>query len=429
MLGYGVARQIFNLDTDAAKYQCYALAFWNGTEALHHLPPLQCSFINHPVQGPTPMMRTTIVREMQRLGLPSALVEAVAAQSSSQPYHALPHEYPLLAVFVFLPALAAPAAWYQVAFALWMALVAVAIYLLLLRNAGRGAALAFVLYLALGSWVTALTRFDLVPAALTFIALLCAERARWRWAFVLLALATMLKFYPLVLVLPFFIAQQKEDQHRWFSWRRWLPLAAFVAVCALLMLMSLCLSVEGTLGPLSYFGDRPIQIESSLASALRLVSAVVNSPLHYAYSFGSRNVSGTLSPIVTRVGTGVEVAALLMVYGLQWRGTIRLSLAVLVTLLVVIVTGKVFSAQYLIWLLPLVAYVGGWRWPWLLGWGSISLLTTLIYPFIYDRGKYPFGYYLPELHTTIVVRNVLLLVFTCALVYWGMRSHRRGEVR
>src|SRR5450759_3818529 len=52
--------------------------------------------------------------------------------------------------------------------------------------------------------------------------------------------------------------------------------------------------------------------------------------------------------------------------------------------MVVIVTGKVFSPQYLIWLIPLLAYSGASSRMWWLIWGATSLLTIAIYPGYYS---------------------------------------------
>src|SRR5437588_10653707 len=41
----GASWQIFWLNTDAARYQCYALTFWLGGHAANLLPPMQCAFL------------------------------------------------------------------------------------------------------------------------------------------------------------------------------------------------------------------------------------------------------------------------------------------------------------------------------------------------------------------------------------------------
>ena len=213
LLYCGASWQLFHLRTDAAKYQCYAVAFWQGTPTLRNLPSGQCEFITHPS---TPLISSqAVIHKMQAYGFPAFLISFVKSQSPMQPLRALPHEYPLLTIVPFSHGLTAPSRWYQVAFAIWMGLFAGLIYFVLKRFNSRGAAIAFALYLVVGSWATAEGRFDLIPAGFTLVALICAERSRWKWAFAMLALATLFKFYPLVLLIPFFIAQQKQASGKW----------------------------------------------------------------------------------------------------------------------------------------------------------------------------------------------------------------------
>ncbi len=413
------------LNSDATRYQCYVFAFWNGTQALSRLPATQCEFLTHPSDQTATKAHNALIESMRRHGLPDRAVTFVAIQSSTQPYHVLPYEYPLLAVLSFSLGLITPLPWYQEAFAFWMLCIATGLYLLMLHRRSRGTALAFAIFLAAGCFVTALGRFDLLPTACTFGALLCAERVKWRWAFFLLALATMIKFYPVVLLVPLLIVQQRQQKETW--WHGYLPLAIFIITCAIITVLSLAVNVEGTIAPLTYFGQRPLQIESVSASIVWLISTIGGYPLMYAFSYGSRNVFSQFSAIFMQGGSILSLAGLCFVYWLQWRRKITLALTFLLTLLIVMVTGKVFSAQYLIWVTPFVAYVGGWNRKWLLSWGCISLLTTLIYPFLYNRVRYTFGPGLPEFYTTIFVRNGLLLLFTCLLLYLSVRNRFRVD--
>lgn len=418
LLYFGASWQIFKTYTDAARYQCYALAFWQGMPALHLLPASQCSFMTKLDTGVTLITRNTIVQTMQHLGFPTALVQFVAAQSPALPYHALPHEYPLLTLLPFTPALLGPLYWYQVIFAVCMALFVAAIYLLLVRFHSRKAALACALYLIVGAWATALGRFDLIPSLLTLLALFCAVRARWNWSFALLALATLFKFYPAVLVVPFLIAQQRTQQGKWYALRRWGPLGVFVLVCIVVVVASLLLSVENTLAPLAYFGSRPVQVESLPASLLWLLSLLVKKPLTYGYTFGSLNMYSPFSSAVSLGVTILTLGGVLYTWWLQWRARIDLAIASLLTLLVIIATGKVFSPQYLIWVVPLVAYVGGMKVRWLIPWLLIGALTTWIYPYIYITvpGGLMFVPYDGRFFAATTARNILLLGFVLSLL-------------
>src|SRR5207302_5353942 len=116
--------------------------------------------------------------------------------------------------------------------------------------------------------------------------------------------------------------------------------------------------VEGTLKPLTYFGDRPIQVESLPASLMWLTSLVTGLPLTFKFTYGSLNMFGSPAQIIGSLSTPLLLVGLVYTYWLQWRGKIDLATSSLLTLLLVIGTSKVFSPQYLIWVAPLVAYVG-----------------------------------------------------------------------
>ncbi len=419
LLFYGASWQMFRTYTDAAKYQCYAFTFWYGFPRAVQQLKAGCSFLTDPRQYPASLSQATIVSKLRAYHVPVALVHFVAAQSSNVPLHSLPREYPLLMIIPFTLAMIAPMHWYQVAFALWMALVIVVVYFILLRWRSRRAALAFALYLVIGAWSTALGRFDLLPSALTLCALLCALRMHWNWAFALLALATMCKFYPLLLLLPFLLAQQSALHSKWYAWQRWRSLCLFLALCAALTLVSLSLSVSGTLEPLSYFGTRPVQIEALSASLLWVLSRVSLGSLTYAYTFGSLNVESPLAAGISPLLALLLLLGLFYTCWLQWRAKIDLASASLLALLIVMVTGKVFSPQYLIWVVPFVAYIGECDLRWLLPWGLLGLLTSCIYPYIYFLTptllKVPL---LPLFYPVTTLRNVLLLGLVLYLLFY-----------
>jgi hypothetical protein len=422
LLYYGASWQIFRVHTDAAKYQCYAVAFWQGLPALRHFSTQQCGFITDP--GPA------FVSAMHRLGFSEELIHFVATQNAIGPFHALPHEYPLLALAPFsLGLVASSQSWYQVAFALCMALVAALIYLLLVCYRSRRAAVVCAIYLVAGGWGTAAGRFDLVPSAFTLIAVTCAAAKRWNWAFATLALAILLKLYPVVLLPPFLIAQQMESRTRWYRWRKLVPLGVFIAVCTVVTALSLCLSVQETLAPLGYFQHRPFQIESSWASLFWLLQTPSH-PLHLEQTYGSLNVLSPLSAHVALWSKILPIAALLYVYWLQWRRKLNLAVTSLLTLLIVIFTGKVFSPQYLLWVAPLVAYVGEDSPWWLIPWTTISLLTTWIYPYIYTMGHGLMDVpNIPLFYPVVAVRNAVMLGFIVALLFYYWRTHPPRQVK
>ncbi|GHO50025.1 glycosyltransferase family 87 protein [Ktedonospora formicarum] len=432
LLFYGASWQLFKTYTDAAKYNCYAQAFWQGSGAVKDLPPEQCRFIFLPVTfdqvaSPQEQQQLTpspsLLEQAERFGLPASWVQQLQSwQSTSEPGHMLPNEYPLPVLLPFSLGLLSPQGWYQVGFALWMVLLACLIFYLLDRYRSRDAAIACALYFVTGCWATAAGRFDLLPALFTLLAVMAAARGRWKWAFAHLALATLCKFYPVILLFPFLLQQQLQVEGRWYARRRWTPLLVFVGVCVGIVACSMLLSVEGTLKPLTYFGARPIQVESFPASLMWLTSLLAGIPLSFKFTYGSLNVFGAPEQVLGNLTTVLLLVGLGYTYWLQWQGKIDLAMSSLLTLLVIVCTSKVFSPQYLIWLAPLVAYIGGGRWRWLLSWGLLGALTTLIYPYIYISVSLAAVPSHPLFFPVVTIRDFLLLGFTLALLIAGARG-------
>jgi hypothetical protein len=115
---------------------------------------------------------------------------------------------------------------------------------------------------------------------------------------------------------------------------------------------------------------------------------------------------------------------------LQWRQQLTLAQAMIALLLVFIVTGKVFSPQYLIWLIPLVAYTGAFDSLWAFIWSVVSLLTTFIYLFFYSQVTNPQHIVLPGgFFETVAIRNGLFVLLTVAyLCNWFQARQPFAEI-
>jgi hypothetical protein len=414
----GSSWQVFLPTTDPSRYQCYALTFWFGSGAIALLPAGQCSFLQ--VMHPQP------------------------------PFHMLPIEYPPLTLLPFSLALLAPLHYYQVVIALMMALVAVLIYWLLLRYGPRGAALAFALSLFVGALGTAQGRFDLIPAALTLLCVIAAERKQWRWAYIALAFGVLFKLYPILLLPALFIAEQRASgrfsappqnlslrslpQQLWYTlheFRRWrwkntlLCLGILAGVTGLFAL----LNFQGAVvNQLVYFLQRPVQVEATGSTLLWLTQGL-GFPLSIDNNFGSLNVVSGLNGVVSLLGTLCLAVGCLAVLWMQWRGRLDFPQATIGLLLVFITTGKVFSPQYLMWLMPLLAYAGAFDAFWIFCWGAASVLTTYVYTYLYTRPvtdirDVPL---LPGFMETVGIRNALFVLMTLAfLCNWFQSRQRRA---
>jgi hypothetical protein len=410
------------INTDPARYQCYALTYWMGSSGAQLLPAAQCSFLHI-----------------------SATVQP--------PLHMLPLEYPPFALVIFSLPIFAPLLYYQLVFAGLMALVSTLIYWLLLQYGPRGAALAFVFYAFVGVLAIAQERFDLVPAALTLLCLIAAERKHWTFAYIALAFGFLCKIYPILFLPALFIAEQ-QDQHSiyipdkiftlknlpvelWHTmqsirqWRWKNTLIFFGLILAITGFFALFNFNGAILSQLSYFANRPLQVEST-GSTLLWLGTLIGFSVQVVFSFGSINMVSALGGLISNLSEILFIAGYLYSIFLQWRRKLDIVQTCIALLLIFIATGKVFSPQYLIWVLPLLAYSGAYDRFWLIAWGSISLLTTIIFPYFYtrvidytpiiDAVKTP---YVPGFIQTVAARNMLFVLLTLAYLFNWFHIRKR----
>ena len=226
-----------------------------------------------------------------------------------------------------------------------MALTAVLIYWLLLRYGPRGSALAFAFYALVGAWATAEGRFDMVPAALTLLCLIAAERKHWTAAYVALAFGVLLKIYPILFLPALFIAEQRDAQlfhippplltlktapgELWHTLREvrhwhWKNTLIFLGLLVGITGLFALIDFQGAvISQVTYFANRPVQIEST-GSTFLWIATKFGFPAYVVYTFGSLNIISAWDNAVSQL---FEVAFLLgyaYTLWIQWRGKIDL---------------------------------------------------------------------------------------------------------
>lgn len=345
-------------------------------------------------------------------------------------FHALPVEYPPLAILPFTLTLIPPLPDYHALYGWWMGLFLLLGYLAFLRYSNRRRAITYVVYLTVGATATVLARFDLVPALVTLAALWTTERQRFGYAYLLLAVGILLKLYPAfllpVVMIAHYTALVRAGESPLPRWegdaRAWLAttyenralrrVAGGTALClgitALVFIGALAVAGISALSGFSYAGDRPLQVESTPATLLWL-GTLFGIPAHPEYSFQSLNYVGVLDTFLKPASALALIGGCLWAYWRQWRGRLGAGQAYLACLCAVIVTNKIFSPQYLIWVLPVVAAIDGFDVLWL----GVCVLTTLDYPILYQMRHpiwtVPFTW---EFMPVLAARNLLLLYVT-----------------
>ncbi len=345
---------------------------------------------------------------------------ASQAMHGQVPYRDYLVEYPILTFPLFLfPRLFAPDfPGYCIVFGVEMLLFDVAAIVLIARHveetegteqvAGK---LAWYTVFCTSLAPLVVGRFELAPMVFAFAA------ARWWFAgrYVLggltAGLGTLLKVFPGLVAAPALVWELARLR---ISGAR--GTLAFLATLTVGGAGWFLLGGSNVLESFRYHAERGLGIESLYAGALlargKLAGIAVpwvieHKAVHLVPEWGSRPAA---------LAAPLEAAALLLVL-IQFRrrglaeGVRYAGAAVLASL----VTAKVLSPQYLIWLFPFVTVLGGWtggraRWLFLL----VCLTTALIYP-----GP-AFAQLLDNQGTAIFLlnfRNFLLLVLLALLIF------------
>lgn len=320
---------------------------------------------------------------------------------------------------------------FLIGFAVMMALVDAAFLALLLalgRERRFRAAWFWVVFGTAAGQVFWL-RLDLFPGVLVggYAALLFIRPA---WASAVLALATAVKLWPGVLAAGLVGAVRRSDT--------WVRLLAFFGTLAALVGVTWATSgLDRLLSPLTYQGDRGIQIES-LAATPFLVSEF-REPGRYWTGYAASKSFEIAGPGTAAASTVVDVAmgaVLLLAVAWavrnlmvgRWSPSPTLAFSLLLVLLL-IATNKVFSPQYIVWVGPILAvalYATRSRLV-----PVMALLTVLaaglgtwIYPFNYN----PLWMGPAEAGTEITVlaaRNVIVVLLTLLAAAWLVQESRR----
>jgi hypothetical protein len=343
------------------------------------------------------------------------------------PYRDFSVEYPPGALPVFVgPILARKWVGYHGFFATWfriliaicgsVAILGMALCLRALRAPPERfrAALVFAALAPVLLGVIISTRYDYWPAMLTVLALAALLWERDTLAFAALAAGAAAKIYPAVL-LP--IATVDVARRR--GWRHvGLCLAVFTAVLAAAFLPFFALAPHGLWR--SFYtqqASRPLEIESLPAGLLLVLKQLVGLRLHHVTSHGSDNLVGSAPRALAGVDALLQLAALVAVWTIYARGhggKERLVLASAAAVTAFIAFDKVFSPQYLVWLMVLVPLVRGRS-----GLVASAILTVMLaltqayYPWLFDNLTHHWD---PLASWLIFVRNVLVLALLAVLV-------------
>ncbi len=363
------------------------------------------------------------------------------------PYEDFDIEYQPLALPLFLlPRLFAESdIGYHIAFAMEMLffdLIGLLVLWKLALRFKRSVAGILIIYtlglLALGP--TVLDHFDLAAAIMLLAAVYAFATKRKIIAVILIAIGTMIKVFPIIILPIFVIYLLKQRDFRGLITSG----LAFALVLTIAIVPCLCINAGGFVDSFTYHSERGLQVESTYASALLLghtwgISSVETDLLEES---GSWDILTPTADTIASVSPLIMLFVLAATYGLYARRECladssnhtavneRLFNYAVLLIVVFLVANKVFSPQYLIWLYPLVPLISG-RWQ-IMHWCiyfTVGMMTMYIfsyhYDYIFSDHYLDLAYRLEAVPIYILtVRNLLLIGMALLLVEWRNSANR-----
>lgn len=291
------------------------------------------------------------------------------------------------------------------------------------------AAWFWILYNALAGPIL-LTRLDLLPG-LTVAVAMGLLLTRPRFASLLLAYAGLAKLWPGVLA--------SALVGRFSERSTWVRLGAyFLSLGTLASITIVTNDLHRLISPISYQGNRGLQVESIFATPFIVARAFRPDVWEVSYAASkSFEITGPGVDAAMLAATAAMLALIVFAAGFAlWRflcGGFTHPSAVLFALLLVcllIITNKVFSPQYIAWVAPLLALssvlIGKRLSSLLLLLGLVVTgLTTLVFPVTYVTLTASTQLMPPMI---LLVRNIAMLVLTGYVAMIFMRSLRTQQL-
>jgi len=213
-----------------------------------------------------------------------------------------------------------------------------------------------------------LDRFDIIPVVLTLASVYCYITKRYVWAFALLSIATMTKLYPAILF-PIFIIPFLADR----DWKEAIKGTAVFAITSFIIVLPIMLlNLDMLTYFIGYHTDRPLQIESVAASFLYPLSVFGLTEMQTMFGYGSDNLIGPWPDAAAALLTPLMLLSVITVYAVyaftlgkmkaekkddEHNRILLMGGAILISIMMFILIGKVFSSQFLLWIITPVIFI------------------------------------------------------------------------
>lgn len=282
-----------------------------------------------------------------------------------------------------------------------------------------------------------INRNDIFPATVVIIGVWMYLNKRYVLAFILVAIATMIKLYPgifiLAMILPFVINRKWKTCFK--------CIFSAVMVCLLVELPFLIIDPSTAFAYLSYHSERGIQIESVIGSVFLIYQMIIPSDIYIQLDHGSDTIMGIGPNIVAPWMNPTLYLALLVFVGVMFyrcrylnksfEDLSYLSTMIMFALLMIfLMFSKVYSAQYVIWIALMIPFTQ-------ISYFNKEQRATIfkayvmlgIFSFLSYTTYYPLGLVclntVPVLLT--VLKNVLFVCLFCKVLHYCWLNTSSGQ--
>lgn len=355
-----------------------------------------------------------------------------AIKSGMMPYRDFVFEFPPFSLIFFLiPGMfASSLEAYALLFGLEVvAVIAVTLHftLLMCERVGANKLAVAVMFTMFFVIYFPIRKFDIFPACATLIALYCFMQRRFGLAYGFAAFATLTKIYPVLIILLFLVLNllEKCDGKKKNIAAGVLACAA-VSVMAVVPLMLAGVSFADCLGFIGFHADRGFQVESLFAVLVRTLAALGLTTCWIQPAHDTHDVVGPLCDAIVPFWTIVVVIAVGAMFltaarfvlarprgaEIGWNDRSLVLMAAIV-ILMFMMTNKVFSTQYMVWIMPMLALI-----PAMARNADLKIVACIIMLLSVDFGRYFLAYdNTTDLYLMFnILRDVMLVEIMCMCV-------------
>ncbi len=270
-------------------------------------------------------------------------------------------------------------------------------------------------------------KFDIFPACATLIALYCFMNRRFGLAYGFAAFATLTKIYPVLIILLFLglnVLEKCDDRKKNIATGVLACMAVSVMAVAPLMLAGV--SFSDCLGFIGFHADRGFQVESLFAVLVRILAALGLTTYWIQPAHDTHDVVGPICDAIMPYWTIVVVIAVGAMFLIAAKFVIdrsggtaagwndrSLILMATVIILMFMMTNKVFSTQYMVWIMPMLALV-----PMMARNADLKIVACVIVLLSVDFGRWflAFDNYTDQFLIFNIFRDMMLIAIMCMCV-------------